>query len=69
MDTILNAVPVVFVASFIGIWVIAIRQKGEGSDSTDADPNDDAATTNINGLPMTGGVDVVGNPYGTTSNH
>jgi len=69
MDTILNAVPVVFVASFIGIWVMAFRQKGEGPDSTDADSNDDVATTNTNGLPMNGGVDVLGNPYGITINH
>lgn len=69
MVTIQNAIPVVFVASFITVVVMAIRHKGKGSASTNNQQHDHAPATNINGLPMVGGVDVLGNPFGTSQNH
>lgn len=69
MNIILNAIPVIFIVFFFTIVVMAIRQKGEGSASTNTHQRDNGPATNINGLPMIGGVDVLGNPYGITHNH
>jgi len=67
MVTIEIAIPVVFVAFFITVVVMAIRRKGEGVASTNYH-HDHVAATNVNGLPMNGGFDVLGNPYGFTEN-
>ncbi len=58
----------VFSAPFVAVLVSIKRskhgQQGEGFTTAHTGPQ-----YNTNGLPMTGAVDVAGNPYGTTSTH
>ena len=67
MNTLINCLPIFgFIAAFIFILVKAIRDQGEGVASNGTHQFSDLPANNINGLPMVGGVDVMGNPYGTT---